>query len=482
VNRQPRSENRRRNEHAGTEIGGEFSSPAPPGPSGRPYGRKPRGRLRRILIAICGLLAAGAAVWTCASGNWSVGQAAPGRPHLGPCLFGFCFYGPRTTSAAWPPSTWSFAVCDIGQGDALLLHVGPATAVALDTGPDPGREDACLRRFQITKLPLVVLTHFHADHIGGLSGLLRGRQVDEIETTDTDTPPYGAREVRAEAAAARIPVHRVVPGERRHYGPISWHVLWPDGSAFPPDSGPDDAIMDRMPGMGPSSGGADGSGPNNTSIVMAVTVAGPRGGLHILLTGDIESPVQQALLDGPARGELRADVLKVPHHGSANQAPGFINAVDPVVTVISVGQGNPYHQPAPKALRLMSSDGARLYRTDLDGDVAIGLAAGNETRSASDGSAGDGSADSRSAGGSSADGPGVAITVSGQHGDGADSAGIEASASADSQSSSGGYSHSRSHGQWGHGDYGSHGRSHGRRENDGSEDGYDNNSYPSAPS
>ena len=472
MNRQPRSENRRRNEHAGTEIGGEFSSPAPPGPSGRPTGRAPRGRLRRILIAICGLLAAGAAAWTCASGVWSVGQAAPGRPHLGPCLLGHCLYGPRA-SAAWPPSTWSFAVCDIGQGDALLLHVGPSTAVAVDTGPDPAREDACLRRFQITKLPLVVLTHFHADHIGGLSGLLRGRQVDEIETTDTDTPPYGAREVRAEAAAAHIPVHRVTPGERRHYGPVGWHVLWPDGSAFPPDSGPDDAIMDSMPGMGPPSGGAEGSGPNNTSIVMAVTVAGPNGGMHILLTGDIESPVQQALLDGPSRGELRADVLKVPHHGSANQAPGFVAAVDPVVTVISVGRGNPYHQPAPKALRLMGSDGARLYRTDLDGDVAFGLAAGNQARSAD---------------GGSPDGPGAAITVAGQHGDGAAPGTADASPGADSQDQSHGYSHSRGQGHHSRQGHGSHSRSDGQGEYGGSdrsgrsEDGYDSHSYPSAPS
>ncbi|HZP51117.1 MBL fold metallo-hydrolase, partial [Actinocrinis sp.] len=70
----------------------------------------------------------------------------------------------QAAAPAWPPRDWSMAVCDVGQGDALLLHTGPASAIAVDTGPEPAREDACLRRFGITNLPLVILTHFHEDH------------------------------------------------------------------------------------------------------------------------------------------------------------------------------------------------------------------------------------------------------------------------------------------------------------------------------
>ena len=98
----------------------------------------------------------------------------------------------QCTAPNSPKTPWVFAVCDIGQGDGMFLALSAHTAIAVDTGPDPAKEDTCARRLGITDVPLAILTHFHADHVDGLAGLLHGRKVGEIETTTVDDPPAGA--------------------------------------------------------------------------------------------------------------------------------------------------------------------------------------------------------------------------------------------------------------------------------------------------
>jgi competence protein ComEC len=200
--------------------------------------------------------------------------------------------------------------------------------------------------------------------------------VGEIETTTVDDPPSGAAQVARVAAAAGIPVRRVLPDERRSLGPVSWRVLWPQAGHPLPQPRPPRG-SDGGPGTAGASGGSmaeDGPGedpgPNNDSIVMAVTVSAPGGPLDLLLTGDIETPVQRTILADRA-AYLHADVLKVPHHGSANQDPDFLAAVRPTLSVISVGLGNPYGHPAARTVYLAGADGARVFRTDLDGMVLI---------------------------------------------------------------------------------------------------------------
>lgn len=290
---------------------------------------------------------------------------------------GVAIYVIRSRNAAWPPPNWIFAACDVGQGDALALAVAPGEAVVVDTGPDPAKADHCLTVLGIRKVPLVVLTHFHADHIDGVPGVLKRRDVTEIETTDDADPPKGAAEVAAWATSANVRTSVAAAGEHRRFGPVSWDVLWPDPTANPPIPPPppplESARKSRRKGhhqaRASPRGGEEGSGPNNSSVVLQVTVATRDGPVRLLLTGDVEPPSQATIL--AAHPDLAADVLKVPHHGSAHQDPDLFAAVHPRVAVISVGKGNTYGHPSPRTIGLASSAGARVFRTDEDGQVVL---------------------------------------------------------------------------------------------------------------
>ncbi|MEU4175002.1 ComEC/Rec2 family competence protein [Streptomyces sp. NPDC026589] len=247
----------------------------------------------------------------------------------------------------WPPPDWAFALCDVGQGDAMVLMAGEGTGVVVDAGPDPRAVDRCLRDLAVTRVPLVVLTHFHADHVRGLPGVLRGRAVGAIQTTSLEEPPEQAAFVRRTAAAARIPTMRAVAGEHRRAGPVDWRVLWPR--------------------QGPGGTGALVREPNDSSVTLRVRAA---GGLTLLLLGDLEPPAQRELLRGrEVSGPV--DVLKVAHHGSAFQDTGLLHGVRPRLALISCGADNPYGHPSARTVAALRAAGARVLRTDTDGPIAV---------------------------------------------------------------------------------------------------------------
>ncbi|MEU0147724.1 ComEC/Rec2 family competence protein [Streptomyces sp. NPDC006288] len=248
----------------------------------------------------------------------------------------------------WPPPGWALALCDVGQGDAMVLAAGDGTGVVVDTGPEPRLVDRCLRELGITRVPLLLLTHFHADHVRGLPGVLRGREVGAIQTTVLDEPPEQAAFVKRTAAAAHVPTVRAVPGERRREGPLDWQVLWPAAD-------PRGAVPIFV-----------GEEPNDSSVTLLVRSAG----LTLLLLGDLEPPSQQGVLRSyPALP--RVDVLKVAHHGSAHQDPALLRSVSPRFALISCGTDNPYGHPAARTIEALEAAGAEVLRTDIHGAITV---------------------------------------------------------------------------------------------------------------
>ncbi|MER7723411.1 ComEC/Rec2 family competence protein [Streptomyces sp. NPDC096323] len=251
----------------------------------------------------------------------------------------------------WPPPGWAFAICDVGQGDALVLAAGPGAGVVVDAGPEPRLADRCLRDLGITRVPLLLLTHFHADHVRGLTGVLRGRAVGTIQTTSLDEPPEQAAFVRRTAAAAGIPMVRTAPGERRRIGTLAWQVLWPPGGPA--------ATTGLAAGPVPEE-------PNDASVTLLVRT----GGLTLMLLGDLEPPAQQGLLRSHP-SLPRVDVLKVAHHGSAHQDAALVHSARPRFALVSVGRDNPYGHPAARTVEALRSQGAVVLRTDRDGAIAV---------------------------------------------------------------------------------------------------------------
>jgi competence protein ComEC len=287
-----------------------------------------------------GLLLGAVTVAVLMAGRWRVARRLAAVLVIGTVLGALPV---RLVASGWPPAGWVFVACAVGQGDALVLPAGRGAAVVVDAGPDPAAVDRCLRRLGVRRVAVLVISHFHADHVAGVAGVFRGRRVGAVVTAGWPEPAVGRAQVAGTAAAARAPVGTVGPGWSYAAGGLRLTAL-----------APVHAVRGTR------------SDPNNNSLVLRATV----DGVDVLLTGDAEGEEQRTMVERASPGALRAHVLKLAHHGSAYQDQVFLDAVDPALVIVSVGADNRYGHPNRALLARLVRDGARVLRTDLSGDVA----------------------------------------------------------------------------------------------------------------
>ncbi|KAF2415061.1 competence protein ComEC [Microbacterium sp. B35-04] len=235
------------------------------------------------------------------------------------------------------PADWSVLACDVGQGDAVLLRSAGAVAL-VDTGPAPEPLAACLSRAGIERIDLLVLTHYDLDHIGGLAAV-RGR----VGTVLHGRGDADARAQIASLTAQGAEATEASAGLTGSLGTARWRVLWPKpGSRAFPEG-------------------------NDASVVLDV-----RGGgiPPTLMLGDLSASPQRVLTASGALAPPYA-VVKVAHHGSADQDAELYVAAQPTVALLTVGIDNDYDHPRQETLTILEGLRARTVRTDKDGAIAL---------------------------------------------------------------------------------------------------------------
>ncbi len=292
------------------------------------------------------------------SNSWSrwASRSAAGVLGLSALTIGMFPFSPR-----WSAGKLELTVLDVGQGDSLFVVSPHGRMLLMDAGGgfigfagheqqngiDPGEEAVSpylwSRGFQ--KLDVVALTHAHQDHIGGLAAILENFRVGTL---------WIGREVESAALAKlenlarekKIPIVHELRGKAFSWDGVEAQLLWPE--------------------ISPQAVGT--SAKNNDSLVLHLEY-GERG---MMLPGDAEKQAESTIVSDNDETALRADVLKVGHHGSKNSTtPEFLAAVRPRVAVISAGEDNPYGHPNPELLARLTAAGVRILRTDHDGAVHV---------------------------------------------------------------------------------------------------------------
>lgn len=269
-------------------------------------------------------------------------------------LFGLVYLHPFPPRIQ--PHQLEMTAIDVGQGDSLLVSFPDSKLMLVDAGGvlSFGRNSApqfdigenvvspYLWTRSIRKLDVVVSSHGHDDHARGLPAVIENFHPAELWTGATPKSPVWS-DVLAKAREEHVKICPMQAGQTFQFGGARVEVLSPPA--------------DYTPGDVPR---------NNDSLALRITY----GGRSFLLTGDMEKPMEERLLSDV--GPIRADVLKVAHHGSnTSSTDPFLDAVAPAFAVISDGYANPFKHPHPQVLLRLAAHRAGVYRTDQRGLITI---------------------------------------------------------------------------------------------------------------
>lgn len=253
---------------------------------------------------------------------------------------------------AWRASEDTMTVLDVGQGDAILLEDHAGACVLVDGGPDGRNVLKKLEKRGVRRIDLVILSHAHADHVTGLIDVVRCLPVGRIIESGT-----GGKGSEAYSEFLSVAKARDVPRTLAREGQV---VELSDSTSI--------EVLHAGELRWPGSGDAC-ENLNDCSVVVMVKI----GGSKALLAGDIEADGQLEMIG--FHPEISCDVLKVPHQGAADaMTRELMEACRPAVALVSVGKQNLYGHPSKECLALSKEYGARLFRTDRDGDIEVSFA------------------------------------------------------------------------------------------------------------
>ena len=286
-------------------------------------------KLYKILIAFILSVSVGLALSGCGGGSTAASGGTPDKADGG------------------KSSTLTVRMLDIGQGDSFLLEKD-GKFVMVDTG-DIEHRDAIvqlLKKYHVKTISKIIITHPHADHLGGMNAIFKNFKVESIYDDGMPSGTASYKNYLKQIEANKIPYKSLKAGdELNFFDGVKFKVL-----------GPVKKIKDQK-------GNSDF---NNNSIVGRLTY----GNFSMMFTGDAEKEEEASILS--QKGTFKSDVLKVGHHGSrTSTSPDFLKAVAPREAFISCGQGNDYGHPHKVTVDKLNKAKVHIYRTDRDGTVTL---------------------------------------------------------------------------------------------------------------